>query len=71
MKDFFAIVGIILLIIGVALAGVLFAGWLVMLGIGILAGSGVVPATMAFGDAIWLGVIVSILIGSNAASSKS
>lgn len=71
MKDFFSVIGIILLVVVFALAGVLFTGWLVMLGIGILAGSGVVPATIAFADAIWLGVIVSILVGTSAATSKS
>jgi hypothetical protein len=64
------IVGLIILVIALAIAGVAFTGWLVMLAIGILAGSGVVPATMAFSDAIWLGVIVSILFGASSASSS-
>jgi hypothetical protein len=65
------VVGAIAAVILVAALSVLFVGWVVMLGIGILAGSGVVPATLAFGDAVWLGVIISILLTGTAGASKS
>jgi hypothetical protein len=65
MKATFTGIGGILVILAIFFLAVAFTGWLVMLAIGILAGSGVVPSTMAFGDSIWLGLIVSTLLASS------
>lgn len=71
MKTFFLVVGLILAAIAVSLGGILFFGWMIMLAIGILAGSGVVPSTIDFGNAAWLGLILSMLVGFTVGGAKA
>lgn len=64
------VVGLIVLgIVFVALAW-LIAGWLIMLGAGILFNAGVIPASLGWQDSFWLGAIASIFFGSAGATAS-
>lgn len=71
MKNFFFVVGFILAAVALSLVSILFFGWMIMLAIGILAGSGVVASTIDFGNAAWLGLILSILVTSVVGGAKA
>lgn len=68
MKTFgIVLLGIIFVVVGFAVSSAFF-GWLSMLSIGILYAEGVLPSTISFVSATWLGLIYSVLVSVLAAS---
>lgn len=51
-------------------ASIALSGWLVMLAAGILFNAGVIPASLGFGDSIWLGLIIAMFTAGSAAGSS-
>jgi hypothetical protein len=51
-----------LLFAGVVAISAAFYGWLIMLAIGVLASEQVVPSTVSYGSAFWLGLILSSVL---------
>jgi hypothetical protein len=64
------ILGLFALVLGFAISSALF-GWLGMLSIGILFAEGVIPSTISFVSALWLGLIYSFLVSLLAAGAAS
>jgi hypothetical protein len=60
----------VVLVLAFLAVGVALSGWLVMLAAGILFNAGVIPASLGFGDSIWLGLIIGFFTAGSAAGSS-
>jgi hypothetical protein len=69
MKTFgFVLLGILAILAGLVISSAFF-GFLGMLAVGILFAEGVLPSTISFASALWLGLIYSILVSVLAAGA--
>ena len=59
----------IILVLAFLVIGVALSGWLVILGSGILFNPGDIPASLGFGDSVWLGLIIGLFTAGSAAGS--
>lgn len=63
------VVAFILGVIALVAVAWFIAGWLIMIGAGILFNAGVVPASLGWQDAFWLGAIASVFFGGATATN--